>query len=60
MHMPRVTPRRSNVVFRLSDAGIDWIDVLAAERGEKRSDTIRTLIKYASARMPRDWKPSKE
>jgi Arc/MetJ-type ribon-helix-helix transcriptional regulator len=40
-------PPRPKVSFRLEQAEIDWIDKLAVERGENRSDTIRALLKLA-------------
>jgi Arc/MetJ-type ribon-helix-helix transcriptional regulator len=54
--MPRPGPRRPLVSFKLDQSAIDWIDRLASERGENRSETIRTLLSYAS-RMPALWRP---
>lgn len=55
--MPRPGPRRPLVGLKLSQDGIAWIDQLAAERGENRSETMRAMLAYATARMPRGWKP---
>jgi metal-responsive CopG/Arc/MetJ family transcriptional regulator len=44
------------VSFKLDQSEIDWLDKLAAERGQNRSETIRAMLIFA-ARMPRDWRP---
>lgn len=50
-------PPRPKVSFRLEQPAVDWIDRLAAQRGEHRSDTIRALLAYAMRAMPDGWKP---
>src|SRR4051812_32258634 len=53
--MPRPGPRRPLVSFKLDQSAIDWIDRLASERGENRSQTIRVMLAYARGGMPRAW-----
>jgi hypothetical protein len=45
------------VSIRLSDAGIAHLDELAKVDGVKRSELVRRMLAYATARMPRGWKP---
>jgi hypothetical protein len=42
--MPRPGPRRPLVSFKLDQSAIDWIDRLASERGENRSETMRAML----------------
>ena len=55
--MPRPGPRRPLVAIRLSKQGIDHIDQRAAEQGVNRSEMIRRMLAYASAKMPKGWTP---
>lgn len=62
--MPRPGPRRPYVALRLSDDGLAWIDQEATRRkivkgdGEpNRSEMMRIMLAYASAHMPKGWKP---
>ena len=55
--MPRPGPRRPQVAIRLSEAGVEHIDQRAAEQGVNRSEMIRRMLAYASAKMPKGWKP---
>lgn len=50
-------PVRPQVAVRLSEAGREHIDQRAAERGVKRSEMVRIMLAYASAKMPKDWTP---
>jgi Arc/MetJ-type ribon-helix-helix transcriptional regulator len=45
--MPRPGPRRPLVSFKLDQSAIDWIDRLASERGENRSETMRAMLAFA-------------
>lgn len=62
--MPRPGPRRPLVAVRLSEAGRDHIDARALEEGltirkgePNRSEMIRLMLAYASAHMPKGWRP---
>jgi Arc/MetJ-type ribon-helix-helix transcriptional regulator len=35
------------VSFKLDQSAIDWIDRLASERGENRSETMRAMLAFA-------------
>ena len=50
-------PVRPQVAVRLSEAGREHIDHRAAARGVKRSEMVRIMLAYASAKMPKDWAP---
>lgn len=49
MPAPRPTPKRSQVVVRLSEAGLEQIDAYAVADGKTRSDVIRELLTEAIA-----------
>lgn len=62
--MPWPGPRRPIVSIRLSVDGRDWIDQRALSEGltsrngePQRSEMIRIMLAYASANMPRGWRP---
>lgn len=55
--MPRPGPRRPIVNVKLSQAGIDRIDELAEAEGRNRSEQIRVMLAFATARMPAGWAP---
>jgi hypothetical protein len=62
--MPRPGPRRPIVALRLSDAGIEHIDERALAEGltirggePNRSEMARLMLAYASAYMPKGWRP---
>ncbi len=48
---------RRLTAIRLSEAGRDHIDALAAQRGVNRSEMIRVMLAYATQKMPKGWKP---
>jgi len=50
-------PVRPQVAVRLSDADRAHIDNMAAARGIKRSEMVRIMLAYATAKMPDDWTP---
>jgi len=50
-------PVRPQVAVRLSEVGREHIDERAAVRGVKRSEMVRIMLAYASAKMPKDWTP---
>jgi len=50
-------PVRPQVAVRLSEAGREHIDTRAAARGLKRSEMVRIMLAYATAKMPKDWTP---
>lgn len=63
--MPRPGPRRPLVAIRLSEQGIAHIDQRAAAEGlvrddgePNRSEMIRLMLAYASAKMPAGWRPA--
>lgn len=62
--MPRPGPRRPAVALKLSEQGIAWIDQRALDEGltirggePNRSEMIRFMLAYASAHMPKRWRP---
>jgi hypothetical protein len=55
--MPRPGPRRPTVLVRMSQAAIDAIDKLAAEREITRSEMVRLMLAYAQRTMPKGWRP---
>jgi len=57
--MPRPGPRRPLVAIRLSDEGIAHVDKLAEEQGVNRSEMIRRMVAFASAKMPKGWAPDR-
>lgn len=57
--MPRPGPRRPRVTLRISEAGIAHIDDRAEKAGRSRSDELRAMLAYASAKMPQGWSPPK-
>jgi len=57
--MPRPGPRRPLVAIRLSDEGIAHVDKLAEEQGVNRSEMIRRMLAFASAKMPKGWAPGR-
>lgn len=56
--MPRPGPRRPLVAIRLSDQGIAHVDQRAEAEGVNRSEMIRLMLAFASAKMPKGWRPS--
>ncbi|HEX5997150.1 MAG TPA: ribbon-helix-helix protein, CopG family [Jiangellales bacterium] len=44
MPAPKPTPKRSQVVVRLADAGLEQIDRYAEQEQRTRSDMIRVLL----------------
>lgn len=62
--MPRTGPRRPIVAIRLAEAGIRHIDQRALDEGltirdgePNRSEMARLMLAYASAHMPKGWRP---
>lgn len=62
--MPRPGPRRPVTALRLSVEGLAHIDRRALEEGltirggePNRSEMIRLMLAYASAHMPKGWRP---
>lgn len=62
--MPRPGPRRPLVALKLSEADIAHIDPRALDEGitirngePNRSEMIRLMLAYASAHMPKGWRP---
>lgn len=62
--MPRPGPRRPVTALRLSAEGLAHIDRQALAEGltirdgnPNRSEMIRLMLAYASARMPQGWRP---
>ncbi|MGH3450186.1 MAG: CopG family transcriptional regulator [Haloechinothrix sp.] len=62
--MPRRGPRRPLVGIKLSDEGRAHVDQRARDEGvlkrngdPNRSEMIRLMLAYASAHMPRGWRP---
>ena len=49
MPAPKPTPKRSQVVVRLSDSGLAEVDGYAAAEQRTRSDMIRILLAEAVA-----------
>lgn len=60
LRMPRPGPRRPLVNVRLSEDGIAHLDERAAAEDLNRSELIRTMLAYASAHMPKGWRPRKD
>lgn len=63
--MPRPGPRRPVTALRLSVEGLAHIDRRALDEGltiregePNRSEMIRLMLAYASAHMPRGWRPA--
>ena len=54
---PRPGPARPTVTIRLSAAGIEKLDELAAVEGVDRSEVMRRMLSYAARHMPKGWKP---
>lgn len=64
--MPRPGPRRPLVAIRMSEPGIAHIDRRALDEGltirdgePNRSEMMRLMLAYASAHMPKGWRPHK-
>lgn len=62
--MPRSGPRRPTFTFRISAAGIAWLDQRALDEGlairggePNRSEMLRLALAYASVHMPKGWRP---
>lgn len=55
--MPRPGPRRPLLGIRVKAEAIEAIDQYAKEAGVKRSEMVRWMLAYASAHMPRGWRP---
>ena len=60
--MPSAQARTEFVGLRLTTVGLAYIDQRAAAEvdgpgNRKRSEMIRRMLAYASAKMPTGWKP---
>lgn len=56
--MPRPGPRRDFYGFKASKAEIAPVEQRAGEEsGGELSEMIRRMLAYASAHMPKGWKP---
>ncbi len=55
--MPRVGPRRENVVFRMGENDIKQLDERAAAEELQRSELLRIAVMYMLRNMPKGWRP---
>lgn len=59
--MPRPGPRRPAKTLRLSEDGVIHIEQRADEEADGNfSEMIRRMLAYATARMPKGWRPKPE
>jgi hypothetical protein len=45
------------ISFRIHDDSLAAVRLLATDREEPLSETLRTMLRYAAQCMPADWKP---
>lgn len=55
--MPRPGPRRPLLGVKAKAEAIAYIDTLAEQAGVTRSEMVRWMLAYASAHMPKGWRP---